>query len=389
MSAFTKMTGVGPVINYDGELLESVKTDVRGNLQKHILSIYEESLSYCDHMHNTLIIHHDDSDGYCSAAVIGSFERYMMKSSVKYICISNYFEDMSKYQSDIDNATVVYLVDLSFKKPQIDYLINHSKSFIWIDHHESSMSVEFELNNTANAYKFIHSETGISAAALCWIYAGEMICAIRNVLPNGFFIVPEIVEHVSLYDTFHPDMNEDFYYGINTVGYDNNFSLDDLWPNLIDPYMSTMKDDGHNQDMYELAEEIMDDRILASGSISKLCMNNFYSHYRKNNLLIMPIEIVDDAHNKKERYTVAIMNIDANSFAFGDEYYNCDAVIKYTYQADGMYHYSMYSKESVDCRRIAESFGGGGHRGAAGWRSDKNLMQEFLHSKKEYFTITL
>jgi oligoribonuclease NrnB/cAMP/cGMP phosphodiesterase (DHH superfamily) len=61
------------------------------------------------------------------------------------------------------------------------------------------------------------------------------------------------------------------------------------------------------------------------------------------------------------------LNRKGNSLMFGEKIDEYDAVIPF-YFNNGKWTYSIYSKkENIDCSEIAKTYGGGGHKGAAGW----------------------
>ena len=71
-----------------------------------------------------------------------------------------------------------------------------------------------------------------------------------------------------------------------------------------------------------------------------------------------------------------VCNIRANSILFGDLINDYPVVAIWVYNGT-QYKYSIYSnKENVDCSKIAEKFGGGGHKGAAGFVSTELLLKK-------------
>ena len=61
---------------------------------------------------------------------------------------------------------------------------------------------------------------------------------------------------------------------------------------------------------------------------------------------------------------------------FGNKIHDYDLVCIFSYNGT-KYSYSIYSaKDNVNCSKIAENFGGGGHKGASGFSSDKIVFGE-------------
>lgn len=71
---------------------------------------------------------------------------------------------------------------------------------------------------------------------------------------------------------------------------------------------------------------------------------------------------------------IPVINSDGNSTLFGDLINEYPCVVRYHYK-NGIYTYSIYStKENVDCALMASVYGGGGHKGAAGFQSKKLIL---------------
>ena len=71
----------------------------------------------------------------------------------------------------------------------------------------------------------------------------------------------------------------------------------------------------------------------------------------------------------------------SNSLIFGEDIYNTYPIcVVFAYDGE-YYEYTLYSSDkNVDCSKIAEKFGGGGHKGAAGFRS-KELVLKRVENK--------
>lgn len=393
MKRFIDTSGVDmPYICCDKELIMPFNTISQ--------EFYNESLNrlYYDES-NVVILHHDDSDGLCSASAIYTFEKEIHNSNIIMHCISDYNVDPEIYAESIKDANIVYLVDLSFKQHQIDYLVEQSNVFVWIDHHHSSLSVKIDDKFSDKAFKFIHSEVGISAAALCWIYTYYMyemyvnsnkqdaentpFVSYPNDRPN-IIPIPDIIKEVSLYDTFHPDANLDFSFGIYASGL--NLDPDGAWYDMINPYFRIttrrhIRPSKADKNALHLADKTLED-ILNNGCAAKCWADSFYARYREGNLITFDLRVIDDEEGTDETYKIAAMNIDANSMAFGDVYYEVDGVIKFTQSSTGIYKFSMYAnlknEHHINCAKVAMSLGGGGHIGAAGWSSTENLIEKFI-----------
>lgn len=386
-----------PHICCDKELLEPIITMPKEFYEDTMIADWLNG----DECPNVVILHHDDADGLCSAGTIYAFEKTLRHSDITMHCISDYNVNPEIYSESIENADIVYLVDLSFKQHQIDYLVEHSNIFVWIDHHYTSSLVKIDDKFSNRVLKYIHSEVGVSAAALCWIYAyymhtlivGEYEVDDENGTLRfctdydgvGIVPIPDIIKTVSLYDTFHPDANHDFSFGIYASGL--NLNPNGVWLDMIDPYFKRVTNfyTRVDKNALRLAEKTFDE-ILNNGRAAKRWAESFYARYREGNLITFDLRVIDEKAGTDEVYKIAAMNIDANSLSFGDVYYQVDGVIKFTQTSDGTYNFSMYANlendHHINCAQVAMSFGGGGHVGAAGWTSKENLVEKFI--KNDY-----
>ena len=108
----------------------------------------------------TLVLHHNDPDGYCAGAIVNYFEPdcrcYKM----------NYGYDVP--WNLIKRAKKVYMVDFSFQ-PFADMLkLKELKgdNFIWIDHHFTSIDDAVKSGQTFKGTQI----TGKSGCELTWEY---------------------------------------------------------------------------------------------------------------------------------------------------------------------------------------------------------------------------
>lgn len=383
---------------------------------------YEELLREKD-MLNILCISHDDADGYASSAIIKEgFENVILEydyngdytdfgtfslkehygSTVTVINTGDYYADMSQYKTEIRKADIVFVCDLSFKQEQIDYITEQANLFVWIDHHKTSLEVENKDDRTL--FKMVWSEPGISAAALCWLFINKWFYGFATegnaCIEDDAYYTPSIIKHVSLYDTFHPDAVNEFSYGLHTV----DMTKPEFWNKLLAPTLRYVVMREHKQLIHYCSEMrdynlpfqcgsvYVDNVILRNGAAAKKWAEDYYEMARKECLVdcFIKIRYKDMDKEKFVIYHIAVMNCHGNSFMFGPEYYNYDAVVKYTINKNFEYKYSMYSNRNpkgdsplIDCSVVAKSFGGGGHAGACGWRSDHNLIKEWVEQNEK------
>lgn len=70
-----------------------------------------------------------------------------------------------------------------------------------------------------------------------------------------------------------------------------------------------------------------------------------------------------------------VINNKQNSWIFGERYYTYPLCVVYVFNGS-KYVYTLYSSnQEVNCAEIAGRYGGGGHKGAAGFSTDELLLK--------------
>jgi oligoribonuclease NrnB/cAMP/cGMP phosphodiesterase (DHH superfamily) len=177
---------------------------------------------------------------------------------------------------------------------------------------------------------------------------------------------PEFIKLISDYDTFSRKMLpvSDYF----KLGYDANFNgyvptflllLDLLMESKL-PKMVEEKNEKYNE--FKMKKLIDEGKVIKSYVDSEN-----YSYCRT-----FSYEALIDG------YVGLVINKRSNSWVFGDLYNKYKIVCTWVFDGK-LYHYSLFSAdESVDCAKIAELYGGGGHKGAAGF-----ISNELIYKKKD------
>ncbi len=281
--------------------------------------------------------YHNDHDGRCAGAIVAKYENNYN--------LSDFFEVdyVMKLPLDVirENETV-YFVDYSFKKDtiwQLEKVLEKTRNVIWIDHHTSSLNLEMELP-WAKEIEGIRQDK-ISGAGLTYMY----------LFGCEFDDLPYFIKLISDYDCwlykFEPDTTF-FKIGVETEKFD---ALDDVWIDLF-------KDE-------EKGFIVTIDDLIETGKIIKGYIDRDNEQYRKS--FAYETKIVG--------HKCLAVNRKSNSWIFGEKYNEYPLVMVWVF--DGKkYIYSIFSSnKDVDCSKIAESYGGGGHKGAAGFSSDELLFK--------------
>lgn len=273
-----------------------------------------------------------DLDGRCAGSIVAQYENNYNREDffeVDYVMVL----PIDKIQQN----ERVYFVDYSFEKNtiwQLEKILDITKDVVWIDHHTSSFNLENDLLWVKNIPGLRKDE--ISGAALTYMY-----------LYHKFFNdIPHYIKLVSDYDCwqykFEPETTY-FKIGIETKPYD---ALDNVWNMLF--------------------KNISIDEIISKGELIKTFIDNDNTYYREHFAYESEIE----------GYKCLVVNKKSNSWIFGEKYSEYPLVMVWVYNGE-KYTYSIFSSnKDIDCSKIAEKYGGGGHKGAAGFSSTELLFKK-------------
>lgn len=280
--------------------------------------------------------YHNDMDGRCAGAIVARYTNNYNPN--------DYFEVDYLMELPIDKIAKdeqVYLVDYSFKDNtvwQLDEILKKTKNVVWCDHHTSSMNLLINRPELRRIPGIITD--GISGAALIYMYLYDY----------DFDNCPMYVKYVSDYDCWiynYGDNTTYFKLGLEMKKFD---ALDKVWKSLEDEFKDI-----------ETLNKIIDD-----GKTIKTFIDMDNEQYLKS----FGYESVIDG------LPCYVVNKKSNSWIFGDKINNYPIVIVYAFNGE-KFSYSLFSTDkNVDCSKIAEKYGGGGHKGAAGFSNTELLFKK-------------
>lgn len=276
---------------------------------------------------NYYIFHHNDLDGRCAASVVLGYLKNNMGVSDPIIKETDY-NHLNELSSLIKGReSIAYLVDLSFTEETYKYLLDlkeKCESIIWIDHHYSSQRL------ITNHPEIVSLIPGVVDIDFCGAY-NTFTYLYKNKE------VPLYIRLVDDWDCwkFKLEDTKAFKFGMDSV-YHGPESL--IWETL------------------ENKEDLCS--IINKGYTIIEYMNLFYERY-----------YVNSYERTINGLRACILNLKTDSMAFLDSENKYDLLVAWVF--DGYkFNYSLYSTNpDVNCSEIAERFGGGGHKGAAGFSS--------------------
>lgn len=309
---------------------------------------------------NYYIYYHGDTDGKGSAAVVILYllyNKYITNWNDEHIKLIQYnYEKLDSFLplQDYKENDEVYIVDLSVDCESItkfiaylDLLENKKVVLHWIDHHISSVDAIKDI-------KKLYQQKYHNIDKLYDIVINTDFCGMYNCWKHFFknLPMPEIIRLIDDWDCWKHKLSttKDFHYGFDSSG-------------LCEPTNENWKS-----------------YLLNRGDCLKLismCVNSGKS-------ILNYIKYSDISRYKYHfeckfcGFNCCCLNAVRDSDLFLDNINNYDIVLAFMYNGKN-YKYSLYcSKDSkVKCNIIASMFGGGGHKGAAGFHSKKLVVNNY------------
>jgi uncharacterized protein len=285
-----------------------------------------------------IIYHHNDLDGQCSAAIAAI--TYQNHGEHPY-CVSMNYTKSPKFEKIFPDEKIV-IVDYSFsKREDAEKLFSITKNIVWIDHHKTAIE-----NGYLKSCRGLRSIDD-AACLLTWKYFH----------PGGE--VPDIVKFIDDMDAWKWKLSgtAEVIEALKIKDVDNPLSND--WIKLINS-----------------SKESINSLIQEGG----LCLKYRDAWYRQ--LLKNSFDFKWDGLKCKICNCAFTGSLVFNTLPNVNEY---DMLVIFSRFSDG-WSVSLYNNNlsnGVDCSAIALKYGGGGHKGAAGFHTSENLpwiTNESIHN---------
>ena len=285
-----------------------------------------------DEKRTILIYYHDDNDGSCAAAVAANYYD-KNEFSIKFVAI-NYGKE-SWTEEEINEAEKVWLVDFSRDRME-DFVKTCGSKLIWIDHHRTAMEKFPELWGSSNIPGIRSLEK--AACVLTWEYTHP-----ENISP------PPAVAYIGDKDmwTFeYPD----------TRAFSAGFSLmvktpdDPVWDVLLGlEYEETVNK------MISIGELLLEAQKYKLQKAFDRGVDFTFHNWRARLVNTTGnISELGEFIYKKPEYDIAVM------------WQAVEDMVVFSLRSDSG------NPNSPDCAEIAQQYGGGGHKNAAGFQK-KNM----------------
>lgn len=291
--------------------------------------------------------HSADLDGHCSGAIV-------KRANPECEMIGyNYGQEFP--WDTIRPDEEVYMVDVSLPMDEMFALNEQCKNLIWIDHHISAINDHAEKAAKAGVELFGLRDTSEAACELVW----------RWFWPEKQ--MPHAVRFLGIYDSWRfSKMDEDvikaFQYGMRMEKETRPEHAMDFWNELFcDGIGSKCEEIGTRGSLlweYQLVQNEKTCRACAFETVLEYPINlDAAESTRKPALKCIAVNS-------------NLMNSDVFRSAYDPEQH--DAMLCFYRSKRGFWRCSIYSdRPDVDCSVYAKSYGGGGHKGAAGFQCNE------------------
>ena len=289
--------------------------------------------------------YHIDNDGLCAGFWVNRLGKRDEYEDCFYVI--NYGIDFPF--DKVHKNEVVYIVDYSISPEEMDKLLEITPNVIWIDHHKTAIEKYANYDKEIAGLRY----DGIAGCMLTYIYLGCMCHCDTKEVTRDFD--PEMAKSAPMFTKLIADYDVwTFEYGDLTRRFEKGLSLYDreptseIWERLesectIDDIIS--KKESYIIHICDVGETIISYRRNLMKAICK--SKGFettiggYKCFAVNNAMMSSDDFVID-------------NVD-----------DYDLLVGFSFNGE-LWNYSLRSNK-IDCALLAQKFGGGGHKGAAGF----------------------
>ena len=298
------------------------------------------------------IFYHVDADGKCAGFLVKSMVQVQKDEKVGYYKINYGME----FPFDlIEQNERVFIVDFSISPEEMTKLLEITQRVVWIDHHISAIEKYKNFDREIAGVRI----DGFAGCILTWWYFyrlhdlndfkekpgfGFSEKATTEDILSLWQKIPMYIRFIGDYDVWK------FEYGIRTKQFYSGLELFDN-----EPYDAIWECLEHDENIYQ---------IIKRGQTVIQYRSNMMREYCKTK----GFETVFDGYKS---FAINMANISSDDFII-DNLDDYDLLIGFSYNGD-TWSYSLRSTK-VDCSKLAMKYGGGGHKGAAGFNSDELLL---------------
>lgn len=315
--------------------------------------------------------YHNDPDGRLSGYLVRRYSENNLKCP--FIGVALEYKDQVQIEDIIQPDDYVFIVDFTFKIPDLQRVLAITKNVVWIDHHRTSIGVYDQILEKPLAG--VHDIRYAGCVLTYWylfradgtpMYRHEFAATpfSKLELPADFETkakldqgwIPDYVLLTGDYDAWRWEFREDtepFYAGIQL--YNTMADKNCIWEDL-DKSWQNRRYEPTDSNMPKLSR--VTDRIKVEGQMVLQYKRQFAKEYRETWGYWTQIGL-------HRAYACNLAR--PSSQFFTDMWEDIDVAIGFVWSGD-RYQVSLYSENpNINVGEIAKQFGGGGHIGAAGF----------------------
>lgn len=290
------------------------------------------------------VFYHSDNDGKCAGYWVKTLNKLTDNFTDEYIKI-NYgiefpFDSIGKNE-------IVYIVDCSISPEEMDKLLEITSNVIWIDHHKSAIEKYKNYDKDVKGLRY----DGIAGCMLTYCYLFFLTDGVKEFEPEMVESAPLFTKLIADYDVWT------FEFGDKTRRFQKGFELyphepeDKIWDNLWG-------------NIFCESDEM--NRIIEAGKIIIEYRKCMMAEYCENKGFEASLE-------DYKCFAINMAMVSSDDFVI-DNINDYDILIGFSYDGDN-WNYSLRSTK-VDCAVLAMKYGGGGHKGAAGFSSPDFVLRK-------------
>lgn len=306
--------------------------------------------------------YHLDDDGKCAAYIVHKFAKNIHTDTYpnEYIRI-NY--DIPLPLEKINKDELVYIVDFSIPPEEMTELRKITSNIIWIDHHYTAILKNKGIHDDLPGIRYSEDDYPLSGAMLTWVWFQHYIT--NTVKDSKEDIIetskkaPLFVQYVSDYDTWTHNFKDimEFHAGMDLYEDKEDFdNPSNIW--------SKMDNEDLNEDYLCLNPFLL--QTIKNGVIA----NKFRDGWSKSYCESFGYELEFEGY----RCFVLPLQLCGSQYFKSQDNKGYDIYIASAYNGNEWIT-SLYST-TVDVGKIAMKYGGGGHKGAAGFHSSEFLFMK-------------
>lgn len=229
----------------------------------------------------------------------------------------------------------VYLVDFSYKRDVIEVMLDFAKSITVLDHHVSALDDLWDLAKVPN-FDISHSSLHKSGARIAWDYV--------KAKEKHSYKAPQVLLHIEDRDLWKFELPHTREIMSAVFSYEMTF---ECYGNLMCLGKSGIR-------------QLIKEGIVIERKFKKDLLSIVYSCTRPINIAGHDILVA----NANGFYASDLGNLLAQNRPFSATYYDT--------AEHRVFSLRSIKDEGIDVSQIAQLFGGGGHKNAAGFKVDRN-----------------